>query len=100
MEICSRLILFKAAQASFLERSLLSHQCASFMLVQQFVVVLSVSENGFGYESLVVLFAHMKQMSNIANSNPNSQALAESRAVEYEVFAGCDASLSKIQLAL
>lgn len=99
MEICSRLILFKAAQASFLERSLLSHQYASFMLVQQFVV-LSVSENGFGYESLVVLFAHMKQMSNIANSNPNSQALAESRAVEYEVFAGCDASLSKIQLAL
>lgn len=69
------------------------------MLVQQFVV-LSVSENGFGYESLVVLFAHMKQMSNIANSNPNSQALAESRAVEYEVFAVCDASLSKIQLAL
>lgn len=99
MEICSRLILFKAAQASFLERSLLSHQYASFMLVQQFVV-LSVSENGFGYESLVVLFAHMKQMSNIANSNPNSQALAESRAVEYEVFAVCDASLSKIQLAL
>lgn len=42
----------------------------------------------------------MKQMSNIANSNPNSQALAEARAMEYEIFAECDASHSKIQLAL